>query len=289
MKSQLQNMQHLPFSSVNHALDVLELFAAARRELGVTEISQHLGFSKSSASRMMALLERRGYLRRNGRSGRFFLGIRPYEIGCVAVTHWGLKDVALPYLERLRDTCDETSHLVVLDGTDVVYIEKLESSHPVRIDSQIGGRAPAFCVAHGRALLAHHPEVLERVLAADLPRFTPRTITDPEALRRELARARRQGYAANNQEWREGVCGVAAPIWNHAGSAAAALSLSMPATRFTRARLDVMIPLLKEVAADLSRALGYAGQEGSRPRPTDGQRTASRPRGGNRHGARPTH
>ncbi|HEY7676352.1 MAG TPA: IclR family transcriptional regulator, partial [Candidatus Methylomirabilis sp.] len=149
MKSKLPDAQPPAFSSVNRALDILELLSGERRALGVTEIGQRPGFSKSSASRMMALLERRGYLRRNGRPGEFFPGVRPYEIGCVAVIGLGITEAALPHMERLRDTCNETTHLAILDGTDVVYVEKLDSSQPVRIDTHIGGRTPAFCVAHG--------------------------------------------------------------------------------------------------------------------------------------------
>jgi DNA-binding IclR family transcriptional regulator len=191
-------------------------------------------------------------------------------------------------MERLRDTCNETTHLVILDGADVVYIEKLESSHPVRIDSQVGGRTPAFCVAHGKVLLAHHPELAERILAGKLPRFTSRTLTDPEVLRRDMARTRRQGYAMNNQEWREGVCGIAAPIWDRTGTVVAALSLSMPATRFTKVRLDTMLPVLKEIAREVSRALGFPGPAAAGPPPTNGRGARSRTRGGDRHGANPT-
>jgi DNA-binding IclR family transcriptional regulator len=139
----------------------------------------------------------------------------------------------------------------------------------------------------GRAILAHHPGLIERALRAGLPRYTSWTIANPEGLRRELARTRRQGYAVNNQEWCEGVCEIAAPVWDRAGSVVAVLSLSIPVTQFTKARLDVMVPVLNEIARDISRALGASGTEGSGPRPAGGRSAAGSTRGGKGHGARP--
>jgi DNA-binding IclR family transcriptional regulator len=160
-----------------------------------------------------------------------------------------------PAMEALLARSRETVHLSVLDEDDVVYVHKLESPEPVRAYSQVGGRAPAYCVATGKAMLAFTSEVMLGALAKSLKRYTPRTIVEPEEFLREMHRIRLQGYAVNRGEWRESVCGVAAPIRDPSGQVIAAIGISGPAERLRPARFKVLGQQMIAAAAAIERAV----------------------------------
>jgi len=144
-------------------------------------------------------------------------------------------------------------HLSVLDGDEVVYVHKIDSPEPVRAYSEIGGRAPAWCVATGKAILAWQPESHLHALAQRLQRYTPRTITDPAEFQREMERVRTNGYAVNRGEWRETVWGIAAPVRNGDGGVVAGIGISGPSTRMKPG-------LIKDLAAEVVRAAAAVGQ-----------------------------
>jgi DNA-binding IclR family transcriptional regulator len=161
-------------------------------------------------------------------------------------------------LQELAARTHETVHLSIFDGADAVYIDKIDGVHPVRAYSRVGGRAPAHCVATGKALLAHQPSEVIANVAAHLERFTPHTITKPEVLYEELKRIRRDGYAINRGQWREGVGGAAAPIRDGSGAVVAAVGISGPTDRLRLKVLRDFVPFVIAAAEKISRGLGYA-------------------------------
>jgi DNA-binding IclR family transcriptional regulator len=157
----------------------------------------------------------------------------------------------------LAEESAETVHLSVLEGQDVIYVDKIDSVQPIRAYSMIGGRAPAYAVATGKALLAAQPaQYLDR-LPDPLPRFTPNTIVSKELLKAECAKALRVGYAVNRGEWREGVGGLAAAVYDAFERPVAAIGISGPLDRLSVARMKEMAPRVIDAAAQLSKALGY--------------------------------
>jgi DNA-binding IclR family transcriptional regulator len=164
-----------------------------------------------------------------------------------------------PALARLAQATGETIHLAVRDGAEIVYLDKFDSPLPVAAYSRIGGRAPAYCVASGKALLAAarlEPAAL-RALLGTLAAHTPNTITDFNALHAELAATQTRGYAENHEEWRLGVCGLGAPIFDARAAAVAAVGMSVPSIRFGRAQARLLAEQLLGCARDASELLGY--------------------------------
>jgi DNA-binding IclR family transcriptional regulator len=250
--------------SLDRSLDILECFGPREPELGLGELARRVGLPKSTTHRFLATLVRRGYAVQAA-PGRYRAGIRLWELGCVAVAQVGLREAARPTMEWLARETQETIHLAVLDGHEIVYIDKIESTQPVQAYSRIGGRMPAFCVATGKAMLAHQPpECLADLVRRGLARYTPRTITDPDRLRKVLQRARRDGYAVNQGEYRVDVGGVAAPLKDHLDRVVGAVGVTAPLSRLPRARVKALVPLVARAAAEISGRLGYPGRARSR-------------------------
>jgi DNA-binding IclR family transcriptional regulator len=243
-------------TTVLKTLRVIEALGESDKPRGITELSRELKLTKSNVHRLIETLAASGYVyRREG--GRYELTLKLWELGMTVVSRLDLKEVAAPHLRELAARTAETVHLSVFDDGSVVYIEKIESSHPVRAYSRVGGRAPAYCVATGKALLAYQPPELINRIARTLIRFTRRTITNPEGFVRELERIKRDGYAVNQGEWRDSVCGVAAPIWDGSGVVVAAVGISGPVQRLPAKACLGFAPVVVAAAQRISHDLGY--------------------------------
>lgn len=238
-------------------LTLLETLARSGRACGVTELAAMLQLTKSNVHRLLQGLVHQGFARKNADTGRYELTMKLWELGSHVLGRLDVCQVAQPFLERLAAETSETVHLSVLDGIDVLYVAKLDSPQPVRAYSTVGGRAPAQCVATGKAQLAWaSQEVIVQVKGA-LQAYSPHSLLRCEDLEAELARIRGQGYAVNRGEWREQVCGVAAPIRDASGQVVAAIGISGPAERLKPRRLKDLGPSVVQVAGQISRLLGY--------------------------------
>ena len=245
-------------------LTVLEALAGSREPRGVTELANELGMLKSNVHRVLQTLAHRGYVRKDAASGRYECTLKVWELGALLAERLDVRRAARPHVAALAERTSETVHVSVLDGAEVLYVDKVESPQPVRAYSRVGGRAPAYCVATGKALLAHAPDEVVAELSAALVRHTPRTITEPEALRKELRRVREVGYAVNRGEWREAVGGLAAPIFGVSRTAIAAIGLSGPTDRLTANRMREWAPLVMAAAGAISRELGFTDPTAAR-------------------------
>jgi len=244
--------------SVDHALAVLETFDAATPELGVTALSGRLKLAKSTVYRLLTTLAARGYVYQNPATGKYRLGLKAFEVGSLAVGQLTVRETALPFLESLRDLTKETVHLGVRDGDSVIYLEKIETPHSIRMYSQIGRRAPLHCTALGKVLLAFSPPAeAARLLRRALRRYTPSTLTDPDVLGKELARVRDQRYAIDDEEFEEGLKCVAAPLWDYTGAVVASAGIAGPHIRITPDRLPELIKVVCEATGEISARLGY--------------------------------
>ena len=263
-------------TTVLKALDVIEALARSERPRGITELAEQLQLTKSNVHRLLQTLASRGYLRRSGEDGRYELSLRLWELGSLVLAKLDLKHVAHAHLETLADLTRETVHLSVLDQRDVIYIDKIESPEPVRAYSSLGGRAPAYCVATGKALLAFASDDLIHSVGASLIPYTSRTIRTETALRQALAQIRHDGFATNAGEWRESVCGLAAPIRDARGAVIAAVGISGPADRLKPKRLKSLAPAVVATAGSISNDLGHAGTRGEGGVADRASRTRSR-------------
>lgn len=246
---------------MHNAARLLKEYSRERRELGVTEVARRLGVSTSTAFRLLTTLAEERLLERGESPGTYRLGLAMYELGLLVFPHYGLHDAAIPVLAALRHSTGETVHLAVLDGLDVVFIERLQSPQTVRYVVNVGHRVPAPTSGNGKVMLAHlPPEELEARLAGWKPvAITPYTITSKQALLADLQRVRERGWAQNINESTMGVASVAVPIRDKSGEVIAALSVVAPAARSTAQALRRTRTAALEAAEAISRRLGYVG------------------------------
>lgn len=239
-------------------LAVLEALAEVDADtISVDEIAKRVGLSRSNAYRTLQTLVHAGYVARDDARGGYRSTTRMYELGALRISKLDVRRLAPPYLSRLAEVSGETVHLSILDGLEIIYIDKIDSPQPIRAYSMVGGRAPAHAVATGKALLSVQPRGSLEKHGPKFPRFTDATITTLTDLKAELSRAARNRYAINRGEWRDGVGGVAAPIFDATGSPVAALGISGPLARLTSARMKSIAPRVITLARELSKALGY--------------------------------
>jgi IclR family KDG regulon transcriptional repressor len=246
---------------VQNAIRMLHLLGE-QGTMGVTQIASRLDLSKSSVHDILCTLLSDGLVEKDTERSVYRLGIRLFELGNLARASLELRRLALPHLKALNEALDETVHLTVVDEDEVLYVECYESSKRLRTYSVIGVRAPLFCTAVGKAILAfQQAEQIERVIREQgLRRFTAQTITDAARLKKELRAIAARGYAVDNMEHEEGVRCVGAPIRDHDGRVFASISVSGPSQRMLPERDEDTARLLVSRTQDISRRLGYRGQ-----------------------------
>jgi len=241
-------------------LRMLQALSLSDRPRGVTELARELGLTKSNSHRLLKTLVHAGYAQNNSETAKYSATLKVWELGSHVLSKIDVKSAAGAYLQLLADKTGESVHLSLLVENSVVYIDKIDSAQPVRAYSQIGKGAPAYCVATGKALLAFQGEDAITRIGMELEAHTSRTIADPEEFRREMARVRQLGYAINRGEWREGVCGVGAPIRDASRQVIAAVGISGPEGRMKPTFMREQAPLVVQTASLISKALGYPGE-----------------------------
>lgn len=245
-------------SVVERTYRLLEQLASQSGPVGVTDLANELGLPKSSVHRLLSTLEGCGYVTREPRDQGYVVGPALIQLGSIVSLDREVRSVAAPHLRELVETTREVVHLGVYDRGDVVIIEKLDSPQPVAPQSRVGVRAPSACVATGRALLAFQPtREVERVLDSQGSDNTCRTTTERKEFRALLEDVRRDGFAVNRSSWREGVCGVAAPIRDHTGTVVASVGCCVPEMRFGDQQLQELQASVVQVAAAISAGLGH--------------------------------
>ena len=247
--------------SIERALDLLDILAAADGERALGEIAAKAGLNSSTCHHLLATLVKRGYVGRNPRTRSYFLGERITELSNRRLKQFNLIDIAMTELRQLNDTTGESVQLAALRGDALVTLAKLDSHLPVRVGVGESGKAnAAHATAVGKAMLAWLPEPeITRIIASHgLSRFTPNTVGTLAELIEELRLARRNGYAVDNEEFQPGVFCIAAAIRDHSGAVIGAVSCSMPAMRANGKPLEVVKHAVKQCAAAISERLGPA-------------------------------
>ena len=247
--------------SVSQALNILELFHDDIDELSVKDFTKDLQLHKRNATKLLATLEHRHYVELNRATDKYRLGIKTLQLGQWVAKKIRLHSQSMPILKSLTESCNETCYLGVLKGSNVVYLDTVESSLPVRIVPNVGTMLPVHCTAAGKVLLADiiEKEQREVIPFPDIRQYTPNTITDMEHLIRQLETINMQGYALEDEEMDPGVRGVAAPIRDYTRHVVGALSISGPVTRFSDTRIqNELVPMVKQAAEEISMRIGYA-------------------------------
>ncbi len=256
------NRKNKNVQSLERALTLIEQMAEAGRPVTISELSEKTGLKISTVHRLLSTLLNRGYAEQNPETNKYQLGLKLLEVSNRIYSYSDIRTIVRPFVAELVERCNETANLAVLDDTEIVYIDQIESQNYiiVKMFAQVGNRGPVHCTASGKILLAYRPEkeiddILSRI---ELKRHTDQTITEPKKLKKELLLAREQGYALDWGEMEEHVRCIAAPIFNYENKPAASIGVSGPDNRITRDYIkDALAGIVTEIAARASARLGY--------------------------------
>ncbi|MFI5916716.1 IclR family transcriptional regulator [Dactylosporangium sp. NPDC051541] len=236
----------------SRVLSLLGAFNGEHRRLSLSQISRRAGMPLATTHRLVGELAAWGALERDA-DGRYQIGLRLFEVAALAPRGLGLREAAMPYLEDLYEATHQHVQLAVLEGSDVVYVERISGRAALVVRSRVGGRLPAHATGVGLVLLAHAPRaVVEEYLARPLVAFTPLTIADPERLRTTLAKVRRAGHAVSDRQVQMDAVSVAAPVRDVEGRVVAALSVIVP---FDGLQPSALVPAVVTAACGISRTL----------------------------------
>ena len=249
----------IPPQSVERAIAILKAFGEKTPERGINELARELRMHKSTVSRLVLALERGGLLSRNPETGGYRLGLELLVLAAGVTSHADIRDLARPHLRRLSERCQETANLSVLEGGQVVNLEQaVPREREIRSIGRVGRRTPLHCTAAGKVLLAHLPrQELDSLLASELARYTPRTITDRHELQIELERVRENGYAVALEELETGLNVLSAPVCDGTDRVVAAVSISGPASRLLPENLASLAVEVVGVAHEMSKELRH--------------------------------
>jgi DNA-binding IclR family transcriptional regulator len=237
----------------------VEALAGMKREMSLTELAQQMQWPKGTVHGLLSTLRDYHYIEQSTETGRYRLGVRLFELGALAASRWDARAAAKPQMLQLNALLGETVHLATEDQGEVLYLEKIDSSHLLRIVSEVGIRLPMHCSGLGKVLLAYKTSAELRWIVSQrgLPPLTPHTITSLSLLERELAEIRRNGYGFDNGEVMEGLRCVAAPIRDANSRVRYAISVSGLASNIQGDRLEKIIAAVLEAARLISAGLGY--------------------------------
>jgi DNA-binding IclR family transcriptional regulator len=239
-------------SVLSRAVRILAAFGPEEPALSVTQLAARTGLHIATVSRLVGQLKAEGLLSMDSEH-RVRIGIRLWELASRAAPTRGLRESALPFLEDLHAIVGHHAQLAILDGIEVLFIERLSAPDAVVNYSRVAGRLPLHASSSGLVLLAHAtPELRERVLASPLASYTDKTITDPAVLRRVLAEVRRQGFALNPGHVHPEATGVAAPIFDTSGRVIAAVSAIVPNVPEARSTIGVLLATARGITRAIS-------------------------------------
>jgi DNA-binding IclR family transcriptional regulator len=241
--------------TIAKGLKVIEALAQGNGARTLTDLANECSMSKSNTHRLLRTLEQCGYVRHDPVARLFSSSLRIWDLGNWIFSRSALRAVAMSHLEALAAATKETTHLSVFDNGDVIYIGKVDSVHAVRTYVNLGDRAPAYCCATGKAMLAQMTAEAVRESIQSMKRYTKNTIVTRTKLMADLALTRDRGYSMTNGEWQAGVLGFAASIRSNVGEVLGAVGTAGPEERMRQADLKRTISAVREAAARIEADL----------------------------------
>ena len=243
--------------SIDKVLDLLEFLSINEQEIGVAEISKKINMGISTVHRILTTLKSRGYINQNEQTAKYRLGIKLFELGCAVQNTKRLVEIAKPYLRELSEITTEIVNLAILEGREVIYLSKIESTEVLTVNIKSGTRVLAHCTALGKVLLAFIPDrEFDGLYKADEPlsSLTSKSISSLEELKKNLKKVKEQGYAVDREEYKIGINCIGVPIFGRNG-AIAAISITGPSSRFSIDKMenvkDKLITISKEISNQL--------------------------------------
>ena len=240
-------------------LRLLEVLATSEQPRGITDLANELKYTKSNVHRLLATLQAQGFVRQTPPHSTYELTTKLWVLGNHVIQRMDLIRVARPAMTTLAEVTGETVHLSVLDGTDVVYVDKIESAHHIRAHTSVGMRAPAFTMATGKAMLAQMPDGYLENFRPHLRRYTDTTRITIDQLHEDIQLVRTQGYSSVlHGEWREGIAACACAIVGRSGELVGAIGMSGPDIRIKRKQIKEYSIHVMKAARNIGQALGHS-------------------------------
>lgn len=244
---------------IDRAAQILDCFGFDHQELSVSEIGAKARLHRSTAHRILMALEYNDLIQQNAENGKYRLGIKLFRLGHQAVSHLNLREICRPFLTRIMDETKETVHLAVLDEDQVLYLDKVEGPHALRMPSRVGRHIPTYCTSLGKAMLSCLDDYEVKNIFRDrtLRPYTANTVKTLDRLLTDLRVIRRRGYSVDNEEIEIGLRCVGAPIRDYTGAMVGAISTAAPSARLSAQKIPGVGKFVMAVAAEISEQLGY--------------------------------
>jgi IclR family transcriptional regulator, KDG regulon repressor len=248
--------------TLNKAFDILELFLDQPKELSLEELAKLSRLNKTTVCRIALTMVRRGYLKQPKKRGKYSLGTKYLDFSGVLKNGMGIRDVALPFLEELSRELQESVILVLWDGREAILHEIFHARHALKVAPDEGTRMPLHSTASGKIILAYlKDEELQKIFKGKkLEISTEKTIANIKELKKQLNGIRREGIAFDDEEFSLGVRGVSAELRDSQGAIVGAIGVIGPSVRLTRDKMRETVPVIKNYALKISKALGYRSQ-----------------------------
>jgi DNA-binding IclR family transcriptional regulator len=246
--------------SLEKALNLLILLSKSASAMSLDDLTHLAGIKKTSCFRLLQTMKRLNFVGQELDSKNYYVGNRNISIGAAALNGLNLRRTALPFMQRLQEETGETVNLSILEGTEIVFVERMESKHILSTRHKIGDRLPAHCTCMGKSILAFLPgpkadQILKQI---QFIRKTPRTITSIEAFKRELEEVRSRGLALSIEELEQGLCAVAGPVRDHSGEAIGSINIAFPMIRYKpQEALRTFGPKIEHACLEISKSLGF--------------------------------
>ena len=244
---------------IDRAAQILDCFGFDHQELSVSEIGAKTGLHRSTAHRILMALEYNDLIKQNPSTGKYHLGIKLFKLGHQAVSQLNLREICRPFLSRLMNNTKETIHLAVLDDDQVLYLDKVEGPHALRMPSRVGRHIPTYCTSLGKAMLSclDDQEVKSILRRQTLKPHTENTVKNIHQLLADLGSVRKRGYAVDNEEIEIGLRCVGAPLRDYTGGMVGAISVAAPSARLSEKNTPVIGRMVIAIAAGISETLGF--------------------------------
>ena len=244
---------------IDRAAQILDCFGFDHQELSVSEIGAKTALHRSTAHRILMALEYNDLIQQNPDNGKYRLGIKLFRLGHQAVSHLDLREICRPFLARIMNETKETVHLAVLDENQVLYLDKVEGPHALRMPSRVGRHIPTYCTSLGKAMLSCLDEQEVKGILGKQPftAYTANTVKNVEQLLADVRAVHKRGYAVDNEEIEIGLRCVGAPIRDHTGAMVGAISAAAPSARLAEKKIPRVGRLVMAVAEEISEQLGY--------------------------------
>ena len=244
---------------IDRAAQILDCFGFDHQELSVSEIGAKARLHRSTAHRILMALEYNDLIQQNAENGKYRLGIKLFRLGHQAVSHLNLREICRPFLTHIMDETKETVALAVLDEDQVLYLDKVEGPHALRMPSRVGRRIPTYCTSLGKAMLSCLDDQEVKNIFRDqvLRPCTANTIKTLNQLLADLRMIRKRGYSIDNEEIEIGLRCVGAPIRDYTGAMVGAISVAAPSARLSAQKIHNIGKLVVTTAEEISIKLGY--------------------------------